>query len=84
MENQPQKPDNFLAWSICSTILCCLPLGIVGIVYSSKVDSLWFAGQHEASVDAAKKAKTWTLASAIVGVVFTFIYLVCMFLAASF
>ena len=29
----PEKPDNWLAWSILCTILCCLPFGVVGIVY---------------------------------------------------
>ncbi len=33
------KPDNFLVWAILSTVLCCLPLGIVAIVYANKVDN---------------------------------------------
>ena len=40
---QPQKPINgttYLIFAIISTILCCLPLGIVAIVYASKINSL--------------------------------------------
>ena len=36
--NNP-KPDNWLVWAILSTILCCLPLGIVSIIYATKVDN---------------------------------------------
>ena len=42
---RPPKPNNHLAWAILSTIFCCLPLGIVSIVYSSKVDGLYNAGE---------------------------------------
>ena len=62
---QPQevKPDNFLAWAIISTILCCLPFGIVAIVYASQVDSYWFAGNHEAARRSSRNARTWTWVS---------------------
>ena len=42
----PVKPDNFLPWAIISTILCCLPFGIVAIVYATQVDSYWFSGNY--------------------------------------
>ena len=45
-----EKPDNFLPWAIVSTVLCCLPFGIVAIVYASKVDTLWYA-QKQAEAD---------------------------------
>lgn len=51
----PVKPDNFLPWAIISTILCCLPFGIVAIVYATQVDSYWFSGNYEASRRAAEE-----------------------------
>ena len=60
----PQKPDNYLVWAILSTILCCLPFGIVAIVKSSKVDSLWYAGNHAEAIQASKDAKKWSIISA--------------------
>jgi hypothetical protein len=45
----PPKPDNNMVWGILTTILCCLPLGIVSIVYASKVDSYYAAGQYTAA-----------------------------------
>lgn len=53
------KPDNFLVWAILSTICCCVPFGIPSIVYATKVDSLWAAGDYDGSREAAGKAKKW-------------------------
>lgn len=75
MESQPQKPNNYLAWAIVSTILCCLPFGIVSIVYAAKVDSLWITGQHEESIAASKKAKAWMQTAVISGAIFWLLYL---------
>lgn len=74
--NNMYKPDSYLVWAILTTFLCCMPFGIVSIVYSTKVDSYWYAGQYSAAYDASHKAKVWAIASAVVGgasVVITFI-----------
>jgi len=52
---------NYLWQSIVVTVLCCLPFGVVGIVYASKVDSLVAMGNYEAAYSASKTAKTWTM-----------------------
>lgn len=69
---QPQntsKPQNWLWLGICTTLLCCLPLGIVSIVYANKVDSLWSMGDYKGATESAEKAKMWGFISAGVGVV---------------
>ena len=53
------KPDSFLVWAILCTIFCCLPFGIVSIVYAAKVDSLWYAKDYTGAMEAARKARTW-------------------------
>lgn len=64
-----EKPDNFLAWAILSTIFCCLPFGIVSIVYASKVNGLWYAGEYEEARIAASKARTWFWWAFILGMI---------------
>lgn len=84
-QSQPEqvKPDNFLPWAIVSTILCCLPFGIVAIVYASQVDGYWFAGKHEAARRAAKNARTWTWVSIGVAAGCWLIYLICVVVFAA-
>ncbi|MGN0062679.1 MAG: CD225/dispanin family protein [Nocardioides sp.] len=72
------KPANNLVWAILTTLFCCLPAGIVSIVYSVKVDGLWNTGQFAEAEEAAKKAKTWALVSAGVGVVVMVLYILLM------
>lgn len=52
-----------------TTILCCLPLGIVSLVYSNKVSGLWAQGRYAEAQTASDNAKKWAIISAIVGVV---------------
>lgn len=71
------KPDNYLVWAILSTICCCLPFGIVSIVYAAKVNGLWAGGQYAAAKQASDDAKKWAIIAAIVGAVanlITFIF----------
>ena len=69
-QNQrPPKPDNYLVWAILTTLLCCLPFGIVSIVYSSKVDSLYYAGDYISAQQAADKAKKWAMWSALSSII---------------
>ena len=64
---QPSVPveqvPNYLIFAILCTAFCCLPFGIVAIVYSSQVNGLVAAGNIDAARDAAKKAKIWCWAS---------------------
>ena len=53
-----QVPSN-LVWGILSTLCCCLPLGIVSIVYASKVEGYVFAGDIETAKENSKKAAMW-------------------------
>ncbi len=64
---RPVKPNNHLAWAILSTIFCCLPLGIVSIVYASKVDGLYNAGDIAGASNAANKAQSYALWGTVVG-----------------
>lgn len=58
-------PPTNLVWAILSTVLCCLPLGIVAIVYASKVTNLYYQGEFLKAQKASDRALYWSLASLI-------------------
>jgi hypothetical protein len=68
--------QTYLWQSIVTTIFCCLPLGVVAIVYAAQVDSLARSGDHAAAVAASISAKKWCHASFLAGVLFVVIYVV--------
>ena len=68
------KIKNYLTESILVTLLCCLPLGIAGIVNASKVDSLVVQGQLGEAQQLADKAKQFITIGAIVGLIAQIIY----------
>ena len=78
---RPPKPDNHLVWAILSTIFCCLPLGIVSIVYSAKVDGQYNAGDFIGAQDSANKAKKFAMWAAIGGVIFVVLYILLVTVA---
>jgi len=67
MNASQEVVPNHLVWAILTTLFCCLPLGIVSIVYASKVDGLRAAGDLPGAWDASRKAKNWAIASALIG-----------------
>lgn len=71
---QPAQPSNYLAWSILSTLFCCLPLGVVAIVKSSQVNGLWAQGRYAEAQQSSDAAKKWALWSTIIGLVVLVIY----------
>ncbi|HEL3821478.1 TPA: CD225/dispanin family protein [Stenotrophomonas maltophilia] len=60
----PQVPNN-LVWAILTTLFCCLPAGIVSIVYAAQVNGKLAAGDIAGAQDSAAKAKKWAIWSAI-------------------
>lgn len=72
---RPPPPNN-LVWAILSTILCCLPLGIVSIVFAAQVNSKWSAGDYTGAVESSRKAKQWAILSAVVGLLVAVLWVV--------
>ncbi len=56
---------NNLVWAILSTLLCCMPLGIVSIVYAARVDGKLAAGDIAGARADARLAANWAIASAV-------------------
>jgi predicted secreted protein len=58
-------PNN-MVWAILTTLFCCLPFGIVSIVYAAQVDGRRAAGDLDGARAAADKARIWAIVSAVV------------------
>jgi len=50
---------NYLVQAILVTLCCCLPFGIVSIVYAAQVNTKVKAGDIQGAVDSSGKAKMW-------------------------
>lgn len=65
---EPCPPTN-LAWAIISTVLCCLPAGVVAIIYAVKVTNKYNAGDIEEAKKASETGAWWCIASIILGLI---------------
>lgn len=74
----PQVSNN-LVWAILSTLFCCLPLGIVSIVFAAQVNTKLTAGDVSGARESADKAKKWAIYSVIAWVVLVVLYLIFFF-----
>jgi uncharacterized membrane protein len=68
-QQQPQvPPPNYLVWAILTTILCCLPFGIVSIIFAAQVNTKWAAGDFTGAQNSSKNAKLWAWLSFAAGI----------------
>lgn len=74
--DQAMKPSNHLVWAILVTIFCCLPFGIVAIVYAAQVDGKWSSGDHAGAINSANQAKFWCWLGFGIGVAVTVIVII--------
>jgi hypothetical protein len=65
----PANIPNYLIPAILSTVLCCLPAGIVSIVYAAQVNGKVAAGDIQGAMDSSKNARTWMYISVGLGIV---------------
>ena len=70
----PNIPS-YLWQSIVLTLCCCLPFGVVAIVFSSQVNSKLAAGDVTGAMDASRKARMWCWIAFAVGAVFALLQL---------
>jgi uncharacterized membrane protein YvbJ len=56
----PTQPvQNYLVFAILATVLCCLPAGIVAIIYSAQVNGKAQMGDLAGAKAASDNAKMW-------------------------
>ncbi|OIP29901.1 MAG: hypothetical protein AUK47_26490 [Deltaproteobacteria bacterium CG2_30_63_29] len=69
-DQEPAFIPNYLVQAILTTLFCCLPLGIVGIVYAAQVNGKNGAGDVEGAMAASQNAKLWSSISFGLGLAF--------------
>lgn len=74
-DETPKMPPTYLVWSVVMTVLCCLPAGVVAIVFSAQVSSKFYAGDLEGARRCSRNAEIWIIVSFVLGVLFNTLYL---------
>lgn len=69
------QPKNYLLESILVTLFCCLPFGIVGIVYASQVNTKFSLNDYEGAKQASKEAGKWVKWGFISGLIIFVLYI---------
>ena len=73
---QPEKINTWLIPAILSAVLCCLPFGIVSIVFAAKANSALGCGDFETARQNGEKAKIWFWVAFGVGIVSTIFWII--------
>ncbi len=82
-QDQPVMPPTYMLWAILSLIFCCLPAGIVAVIFAARVSAKYYEGDYEASKRASRNTEIWIIVSFVLGVLTNTLYLPFMFLIGS-
>ena len=63
----PPAVPNYLVQSILVTFCCCLPFGIVAVVYAAQVNDKVAKGDIDGAMKASQNAKTWSIVAFSIG-----------------
>lgn len=74
-----QKPNDYLIYSLLNTFLCCFFLGIAALIYSSKVDSEYAAGNIQKAIIASQKAKKLNIFGVVIGTTVNLMVAICVY-----
>lgn len=77
----PQVP-NYLVQSILVTLCCCLPLGVVAIIFAAQVNTKLAQGDMAGALDASQKAKMFSWIAFGLGLLSSLIWLLFFGLGA--
>jgi hypothetical protein len=73
-QQHPVHVPNYLVPAILVTILCCLPAGIVAIVYAAQVNAKLAGGDTAGALESSRNARNWCWISASIGIVIGIAY----------
>lgn len=67
-------PKTWMFESILITIFCCLPTGIVSLIYSSRVTTYWKKGFYGEAFEASWKAAFWVKLTVVISIILWIAY----------
>lgn len=75
--------STYLTQAILVTLFCCLPFGIVAIVYAAQVNGLLAGGQYQMALEKSSSARTWCWVAFLCGLVPLVIWVLVIGLGAA-
>ena len=72
VEEKPLRPcpPSYLVWAVLVVILCCAPLGIPAIIYSSQVKTKYNKGDYSGARKASERAALWVILAFVGGLIY--------------
>lgn len=64
-----ERPSNYLGWAIAVTLLCCMPLGVVAIIYAAGVNNKYDRGDVTGARKSSERAQLWIILSIVLGLI---------------
>lgn len=80
---QEPMPPTYMVWAILSTLCCCMPAGVLAIVFSAMVSSKYYARDFEGAKRASRLAEIWIIVSIVTGVIGQTLYFPLMMTMGS-
>ncbi|MDR3273101.1 MAG: CD225/dispanin family protein [Flavobacteriaceae bacterium] len=65
-----KQPNNYLAFAVLSTVACFAPVGIFALLYSIKVNRMWYQGNVAGAKQASLITRTLCIWTIIAGIIF--------------
>ena len=77
----PKGPfsENWLVEAILVTLLCCLPFGVVGIIFAAQVNTKQQAGDMEGAEKSRREAAKWNKLGFWIGLGVILLYVLFVF-----
>jgi len=71
----PKKIESHLVKAIIATVCCCIPFGIVAIVYAAQVGPKLIVNDTDAALEASKKSDLWSNLAIGMGIIMQALWL---------
>jgi len=68
------EPPSLIGWSVAVLLCCCIPGGVVGLIYGNRSKKEFAQGNYQAAWSTYETGKNWLIWSAVIGAVINLIY----------